>query len=184
MRKFLAWLWRATLFLITAISVVDLTFAGEDFKLGLGKIMNLNRDAAFAVILFLVLVHIVWQAVHELPARFNPVKKRALKRLAPSILGQFEWGRHFTMGLYQPDPSGERERELADLRSELYALDCEYPNAKPGDLGWGWWIGYLEALLPFAEKGDLTAARRLVRSGQSPCDDAGENPDDHLDANR
>ena len=129
------------------------------------SIVNWETPDYAAIMLGIAFLTQIWymglMARNDLPAKYNIFKKRRLKTLVPNMRSQFEWGRHFTSGWYSPDPTGEKERELADLRSELYALGCKFPSPMPGDADWGLWIGFLETLLPLAEKGELEKARML-----------------------
>ena len=163
MLQFLAWLWRAVLAFLTGFGVFSLTFARDDFKLGFGNIMNFTIVDLAAVLCAAVFAHILWVSVQELPVRWNPVKKRALKGLYPIIVRQYQVGRHFTSGTIDNSCSPEFLEELGGLRADLILLGIEFPDDAPGHLGWGWWIGFLVSLMSIAEKGDLVAAQNLRR---------------------
>ena len=151
--------------------LVGITILRDDTEMAVQKLLSLTIVDFAAIALGISLLHMTrgfWQdAIEWLPARWNPVKRRAFRNLTPAMINQFNIGRYFTGGLVAGPIDASFIVELGRLRTELDNLDIKYPIAGPLDFPeWDWWIGFLEALLPLATDGNLEAARNLSRKSE------------------
>ena len=144
--------------------LIGLVALPDDFTLLVDRVMSITivhiaMGLSFAALVVLLL-NLLQTAMNDLPPRYNPWKRRALKRLVPVIENQFIGGRVLVGHVVtQTEPGFISEYSM--LRASLRDLGIEHPDAQPGYPEWGWWIGFLKALLPIAEAGDLEAARAL-----------------------
>lgn len=158
--------WLFFLLVVTISGVIALTVARKDFNEAWESVKNLACVDYLAIgfaFVGLTQVWYMWQmAKHELPPRWNPAKRQALQNLAPIIAVQYNKGRVRTGlgGIYERE--AEFMDQMAELRSHLMDLGFDnYPTCIPGDRDWFVWVGFLEALLPLARKGNLDAALKL-----------------------
>lgn len=107
----------------------------------------------------------VRDAKEEFPAKWNPFKKKEFMKMTPVIRQQLSTGRYMT-GLLGPDYNYTFLEQLGNLQAYLRDLDIPYPDAYPGEQGWGDWITFLARLIPYAESGDIEGAR-VINSSQA-----------------
>ena len=146
--------------------LIGLVALPDDFTLLVDRVMSITivhvAIGLSSAALLVLLLNLLQMAIDDLPPKWNPWKKRALKKLVPIIENQFNGGRSLVgYVVSQTEPGFISEYVM--LRASLRDLGIKHPDAQPGCPEWGWWIGFLEALLPLAADGKLEAARNLSR---------------------
>ena len=145
--------------------LIGLIALPDDFTLLVDRVTSITivhiAIGLSSVALLVLLLNLLQAAMDDLPPRWNPWKKRALKKLAPVIENQFNGGRALVGHVVtQTEPGFISEYSM--LRASLRDLGIEHPDGvQPGHHEWGWWIGFLQALLPLARDGKLVEARAL-----------------------
>ena len=171
MPPFILFVFRVAAFPTWVATFIGFLFLVDDFELPIGNLLEIKSIhfiVGIAVLSFLYMGYGLWRDLkRNLPSRWNPWKKQALKNLAGTIEHQFEVADWLMGPSFSPVDAAEAV-ELSNFRAELRDLEIPFPDVRPGKFPcWFQWVEFLRKLRCLAARGDIEGARVVNESIRS-----------------